>query len=253
VTGVQTCALPIFYIDNVLQTTIDLYSSSLLSRGIVWKITTLTNTTHTLKGEVETKNALSTGNTVGLQGYSLFPNDGIKLESLSSDLYTYAVALTTSAQGYVASTITTPAGYVTYHIVGVRPSLQRMSKTLGDTTSVWTVTDQGANVFRYTYTTGVGITTPEISQLIAATSSLVISGGFNAGNCGTFTVDAVGATYFEITNVAGVAEANITGATMINALCTSGITAWRATEIYLYNGQVSASHNLTVALLLSKL
>jgi hypothetical protein len=243
------------YIDDVLQDTVDLYSSTLLVRSIVWKTTGLQNKAHTLKGEVETKNALATANNVGFQGYSLFPNEGIKIESLSCDLYAYGVSLTTNAQGYATASITAPSGYVVYHIVGVRPSIARMSHILGDTTSQWDVTNPAGTTFRYTYD-GTG-TAPSFAMLTAGTSILNISDGFAAGNLGVFTVTAVAATYFEITNAAGVVESNVVGPTIIDVQpLINGTTckvAWRITEIYIYDGQASAAHSLTVTLLVSKL
>jgi hypothetical protein len=143
-----SCGKINIYIDDVLQTTVDLYSSSLLTRSVIWKITTLSNSVHTLKGEVETKNVSASANNVSLQGYSLFPNDGIKMESLSCDLYAYATSITTDARGYVASSMSVPTGYVVYHIVGIVPSAQRMSKTVGDTTSQWDVTNPAGTTMR---------------------------------------------------------------------------------------------------------
>lgn len=238
------------YIDGVLQTTFDLYTTVLMSRSVVWKITTLTNSVHTLKGEVETKNVSATGNSVNFEGYSLFPNDGIKLESLSCDLYTYAGSFTTDAQGYCACAIAFPTGYVVYHIVGISPTVQRMSKTLGDATSRWDVTNPVGTTMRYTYD-GTG-TAPSFASLIIGTTSLVIS-GFNAGNNGTFTVNGVGVTYFEITNVAGVVESDITGATMINANGNTVKVVWRNTDFWIYDGQPSSSHGFQISLLISKL
>ena len=107
------------YIDNVFLETIDLYNSVILTRMLVWQKIDLAHTVHTLKGVVETKNPSSSGNGVGLQGYTLFPHSGIKVEQLSADLYIYAVNKTTDANGYAGGTVSAPAGYVAIAAVGI--------------------------------------------------------------------------------------------------------------------------------------
>jgi len=238
------------YIDDVFQETVDLYSTTLLARSVVWKITTLSNGEHTFKGVVETKNVSSTSNQIGFQGYTLFPNEGIKLESLSAELYTYSTSITTNAQGYATSAISAPTGYVVYNIVGAYLSTQRMSKKVGDTTSQWDVTNPAGTTIRYTWD-GTG-TSPSFASLSNGTSSVIIS-GFNAVNNGTFTVDTVASTYFEVTNAGGTVESNITNATIINNNATVGTLEWGAGQFYLYNAQQFSSHAVAVTLLLSKL
>ena len=70
------------YIDDIEIETVDLYSTTLFSRSIVWKKTDLSNTNHILKAVVATKNPNAAANYVYFQGYTLFPHEGIKLEQL---------------------------------------------------------------------------------------------------------------------------------------------------------------------------
>lgn len=130
------------YVDNVFLETIDLYSTSLFSRSIVWQKSDLTNGAHVLKGVVATKNPSSSGNGVGFQGYTLSPHPGIKMEQLSCDLYAYGTSLLTDANGYAASTISVPTGYSVYCIVGMRLSESVMSdSSLDDPKLAWRTTE----------------------------------------------------------------------------------------------------------------
>ncbi len=117
-------------IDGVVIETVDLYSVSLWSRSVVWQRTNLSNENHILRGVVATRNVLSTDNRVGLQGYTLFPHDGIKMEQLSCDLFAYGVSLLTDANGYVRTTLSVPVGYSVYCIVGMMLSEAVMSDNI---------------------------------------------------------------------------------------------------------------------------
>lgn len=89
---------------------------------------------------------------------------------------------------------------------------------IGDSTTQFDISDQTGNVFRYTYdTTG---TNPNISTstLQAGQTISIQAQNFAAGNKGTFTITAVGANYFEVTNASGVAELNKTIGTGFIAL-----------------------------------
>ncbi len=83
--------------------------------------------------------------------------------------------------------------------------------SVGAADSRFDVTNPGGTTFRYTYD-GTG-TDPGITALtFPIGASVIISGGsgFAAGNEGTFTVTGSGANYFEVTNAAGVVEADKT-------------------------------------------
>lgn len=130
------------YIDGVYIETVDLYSSTLSSRSVIWQKIDLSNTNHTLKGEIETKNTSAIDNKIGLQGYTLFPHEGIKLEQLSCDLYAYSTSKITDANGYVKLAISSPSGYSVYCIVGMKLSESVMSDaTSGDPKFAWRGTE----------------------------------------------------------------------------------------------------------------
>ncbi len=82
--------------------------------------------------------------------------------------------------------------------------------TIGDTTTQFDITNPSGTTFRYTYdTTG---TDPLISATTVPIGSYILieAQNFNAANNGLFLVTGVGASYFEVTNAAGVAENNKT-------------------------------------------
>jgi len=80
---------------------------------------------------------------------------------------------------------------------------------LGDSTTQFDITLTGGTTYRYTWdTTG---TDPDIDAHMRKDSIIVIAAqNFAAGNKGTFTVTAVAANYFEVTNASGVVESNKT-------------------------------------------
>jgi len=86
---------------------------------------------------------------------------------------------------------------------------QATNNELGSSTTQFDITNPSGTTIRYTWdTTG---TDPEIATHLAIGSIVVIAAqNFDSGNNGTFTVTAVGASYFEITNADGVAETNKT-------------------------------------------
>jgi len=130
------------YIDDVFQETVDLFSASLFIRSIVYSTKTLTTGAHTLKGIIVTKNVSSLGQGVALQGYTLFPHDGIKMEQLSADVYVYGLTMLTDANGYKKTSISTPTGYASYHIISVKLSDAVMEDaTLNDPITAWRVTE----------------------------------------------------------------------------------------------------------------
>jgi hypothetical protein len=239
------------YLDNVYLATVDLYSTTVFVRSLVWQKTDISFGQHVLKVEVETKNGSSLGNYVDFEGYTLTPSVGITLEALSMDLISFNQTVTTDAQGYVLAAVTALSGYSYYEIVGVRLSNARMTHVLADTTTGWDVTNPAGITFRYTYN-GTG-TAPGLAFFTAGVSTISVAGGFAAGNQGAFTVTAVAATYFEVSNAAGVVESGITGTTIINTNLVNGKVCWRTSEIYVYDGQPSASHALGVTVLASKL
>lgn len=80
---------------------------------------------------------------------------------------------------------------------------------LGTGTTQFDITNTAGSTYRYAWD-GMG-TDPNIDSRIRVGSELVINAqNFNANNNGTFTVTAVGANYFEVTNASGVAENNVT-------------------------------------------
>jgi hypothetical protein len=112
------------YVDETFIETVDLYQPFFAqARAITWKKTDLELKTHKLRGEIATKNAGSSSNRVGIQGYTLFPHEGIKLQQLSNYVYSYTVVVTTNARGYYKGTIDTPSGnFQVIDIIGVRCS-----------------------------------------------------------------------------------------------------------------------------------
>ena len=76
---------------------------------------------------------------------------------------------------------------------------------LGDSTTVWNITNPTGTTFRYTWTT-VG-TDPVPNTALAVNDCVQIGGAnFNTLNKGIFVVTAKGVNYFEITNASGVKE-----------------------------------------------
>lgn len=247
------------YLDGTLDETVDLYANVYIRR-IMWNATDLQNVSHTIKCVVETKNASSSANYVIFGGYTLFPNDGIKLEALSNILYSYGANITTDAQGYVRTVISCPAGYVVYSLISAKFSAKVVSHQIGGisvagsaSTTYWNITDQGGNTFRYTYASGE---TPFLNVIVAATSTVTLSGGdMNAGNLGTFTVDAVDTSnnYFEVTNAAGVAETGKTATIIHDNPPDCPKVQWREDYFEIYDGVASTVYPMTTLLMLSKL
>lgn len=82
--------------------------------------------------------------------------------------------------------------------------------TIGSSTSQFDITNPSGTTFRYTWdTTG---TDPAITSATVPIGSYILIGAqnFNTANNGLFIVTGVGASYFEVTNASGVAEANKT-------------------------------------------
>ncbi len=117
------------FIDDVFVETIDLFSTTVWVRSVIWQRTNLTNTNHTLRGVIEPRNPSSIAEGVGVQGYTLFPHDGIKMEQLSCDLFVYGVNVLTDANGYAMTVIAVPAGFSVYKIAGLSLSEAEMSNT----------------------------------------------------------------------------------------------------------------------------
>jgi hypothetical protein len=92
---------------------------------------------------------------------------------------------------------------------------RRIGSAMGDSTTQFDITDEGDNVFRYTYdSTG---TDPYIDEYDEYEPSLRIGDvliiqaqNFNAANNGRFVLTEVGSNYFEVSNASGVAENNKT-------------------------------------------
>lgn len=115
------------YIDNSFDSTIDLYTVDAWLRSMPYIKTGLTNTVHTLKGVVATKNGSSSDNLIQLEGYSTLPGTGILIESQSSFIYSNVVTLTTDGNGYVTTASASPTGYSKYCLVGLSLSTTVMS------------------------------------------------------------------------------------------------------------------------------
>lgn len=80
---------------------------------------------------------------------------------------------------------------------------------LGDSTTQFDITNPVGTTFRYTWDTNG--TDPDIDAHIRIGTAVVLAAqNFTAANNGSFTVTGVAATYFEVTNAAGVAENNKT-------------------------------------------
>jgi hypothetical protein len=101
------------YIDDEFVETVNTYSANQFERSLIWQKTDLTDANHIIK--VETANATY----VGISGFTFLPNEGLKLQHLSDDLYYYAISATTNANGYYAFTFTAPEGYDVYHIANI--------------------------------------------------------------------------------------------------------------------------------------
>lgn len=79
---------------------------------------------------------------------------------------------------------------------------------LGSVTTQFTITNQGSNIFRYTFN-GTGTNPGTLSSLVTIGGILSVqSSAMNAANVGIFPVTGSGAAYFEVTNASGVAESN---------------------------------------------
>ena len=242
------------YVDSILDSTVDLYSNPYI-RKFVWTKTSLENVSHTIKCEIETANVLSTGNSVVFAGYSLFPNEGIKLQALSNIIYVYAANVVTDAQGYILGYVSVPAGYVVYNLISAQLSTKVVKHYIGasDLGTVWDITNPAGNTFRYTYASG---TTAFFGALVAGVSTVTISGGtMNAGNLGTFTVDAIDIanTYFEITNAGGVVESGKTGKIRHDNPPDCPKIQWREDYYELYDGLATTTYPMQLTLMLSKL
>lgn len=84
-----------------------------------------------------------------------------------------------------------------------------LTKTMGDSTTQFDITNTGGNTYRYTYdATG---TDPDMDAIVEVNSQVIIAAeDFHADNNGTFEVTGVSTNYFEVTNASGVAENNKT-------------------------------------------
>ena len=106
------------YIDTVYQTTIDRYVVPIY-REPCYIRTDLTNTSHVMKCVIaSTKNAASSDYYITIEGYSLLPNHGIFLESLSLGMYQVGYSITTDANGYGGYTASPPTGHSFVAVVG---------------------------------------------------------------------------------------------------------------------------------------
>ena len=84
------------------------------------------------------------------------------------------------------------------------------STDIGDSTTQFDITNPTGTTFRYTWDS-TGTNPGTLQNLISVGGSIVVNAqNFTAANNGTFTITAVAATYFEVTNAAGVAENNKT-------------------------------------------
>jgi hypothetical protein len=132
------------YIDNVLQTTVDLYNANGTNvRHVFYSTTGLTNAAHVIKGKIVAKNASASSEGLRFQGYTLYPGDGIKMAELSTDMLLMSFNVSTDGNGYVASTPGVLTGYSEYCIVGVSLTTSVMSDA--------TATDPKLAVFASTF------------------------------------------------------------------------------------------------------
>ena len=84
------------------------------------------------------------------------------------------------------------------------------SPNIGDSTTQFDITNTTGTTYRYTWD-GTGTTPGTLQNLISVGGSIIVAAqNFTAANNGTFTITAVAATYFEVTNAAGVVESNKT-------------------------------------------
>ena len=78
-----------------------------------------------------------------------------------------------------------------------------LTKSMGDSTTEFTVSDETGNVFKYTYT-GTG-TDPDIDAIVEINSEVIINAqNLDAANNETFEVTGIGTDYFEVTNATGL-------------------------------------------------
>ena len=148
-------------IDGIFQETVDLYSSTVMARPIVYQTSSLSNTSHTLKVTIVTKNTSSSANTIRFQGYTLFPHPGLKLTQLSLELYVYSVSVETDENGYYKGVISAPSGYSVICIVGLRTSVAKMSdETHLGPIFAWRITEY------YLYDAGANSTYPVVITLL---------------------------------------------------------------------------------------
>lgn len=103
------------------------------------------------------------------------------------------------------------------------PTVQNfITKTFGDSTTRFDITNPSGSTFRYTYdSTG---TNPDISTSSLPYNSILVVNGqnFSSGNNGTFKVTGVGSNYFEVTNSSGVVESDKT----LGTGSITGATTW---------------------------
>jgi hypothetical protein len=131
-----------------------------------------------------------------------------------------------------------------YTGTGTNPVL-RTKRTIGsDSTTVFTVTKTG-NVVRFTFT-GTGTAPSFVSNSVAVGDYLnVESGGpFNVSNEGYFQVVTVTATYIEVINSGGAAEANIALGANINSV--SPFTIFSAAGVQIGDSVKITSTNFNI-------
>jgi hypothetical protein len=124
--------------------------------------------------------------------------------------------------------------------------------SVADTTSRFDITNPAGTTFRYTYD-GTG-TNPGITALTFPIGGGVSiqSANINANNRGVFTITGSGANYFEVTNAAGVAEADkVLGTGGFLAVGGSATTIGKAfspvlSDLCVFNDKLWATDELTL-------
>lgn len=108
---------------------------------------------------------------------------------------------------------------------------------LGDSTTVFTITNTGGSTYRYTWTT-TGTDPLIVNKTRVGTTVIIAAQNFNALNNGTFVLTATAANYFEVTNASGVAEATKTiGTGYIKVSILDYSVALAEQKAFLGNGQ----------------
>lgn len=198
------------------------FDDSNASSGGFYRVSTVTATT-----------SLYYLNTTG--NWTIFTGNGTTLNA-SKHFFTEAEGCLFFVNGTNANRYLGPAGAYIY-----------TSADLGSSTTQFDITNTAGSTYRYTYD-GTG-TDPLITTNVNVGDIVhIIAQNFAAANNGSYTVTAVGANYFEITNAAGSAESNKTigtGAIRVsNHLTNSPISnkiAYYKDKIYLGDYKIGST------------